>query len=470
MLIYVENLSGIVYNLCTFKAAEASEVTFMYKKYTSFKELTDDFVSRSGPAIIYCGNDGVKHEISYAELADMINAEAAHIRAMCGFAEVVRADHSVETVVSILAHVIVGADVIITDPMVPDDIAANAAAAAEEAKMERSTRRDSRGRISLKRKEGELLFFTSGTTSRSKIVRLTSGSLCASAWNGQSMLSCGEGDVILSILPLAHVYGFVCSLLWGLAYGAAVALGRGSGRLADDAMLFRPTIVPAVPSQISAMIEADAINPELRTLLIGAAPCTPATITVLREKGIDVYLGYGLTETASGIAITQDPDEPLALYPCPDSDIRVEPDGEVTIATPCMMEGYIGAIPMFDGDRFFTGDIGFMDEKGRLHLTGRKKDVLLMEDGSKIFCPEYEDELAEETGFADLGIVSKGGRAVLVCGLGGDRDVLMTAVKKNNRGLQSSQQIYDVIAVDHVLPRTRTGKLRRYELQEEIGE
>jgi acyl-coenzyme A synthetase/AMP-(fatty) acid ligase len=59
---------------------------------------------------------------------------------------------------------------------------------------------------------------------------------------------------------------------------------------------------------------------------------------------------------------------------------------------------------------------------------------------------------------------------VLVCGLGGDRDALMTAVKKYNSGLQSSQQIYDVIAVDHELPRTRTGKLRRYELQEEIGE
>jgi long-subunit acyl-CoA synthetase (AMP-forming) len=218
------------------------------------------------------------------------------------------------------------------------------------------------------------------------------------------------------------------------------------------------------------MINSDAFNPELGTILIGGAPCTPDTISFLREKGIDVYIGYGLTETASGIAITQDQDEPFALYPCPDSDISIEADGEVTVETSCMMEGYIGAIPMFDGDRFFTGDIGSVDEQGRLHLTGRKKDVLLLEDGSKIFCPEYEEDIAEKTGFDDLAIIKKDGHAVLIAGSGGDRDTLLAAVNEYNGDRQRSQQIFDVMILEHRLPRTATGKIKRYELQEELGE
>ena len=258
-------------------------------------------------------------------------------------------------------------------------------------------------------------------------------------------------------------------MLWGLAYGATVALGRGVRHLIDDPMFFRPTILPAVPSLISAMHRFGALNPELKVVLIGAAPCKSDLAAALRAKNIDVYFGYGLTETSSVIAITQDLDEPEALYPCPGADITIEPDGEVTVATPCMMQGYIGAIPMFDGDRFFTGDLGYFDEKGRLHLHGRKKDVLVLADGTKIFCPEYEEEISDETGITDLCIILKDGHAVLIAGKGSDKQALRTAVDDYNKNLSRSQQIYDIIIDDSELPRTRTGKLRRYELQEKYN-
>lgn len=445
----------------------------MYRRFISFEELVNDFKDRTGVAIKYvpvsdedADEDAIIRDVTYAELADMIAAEAAHVRAECSSVEVIHTTQTLETIVSIFAHVIAGCDVILADPMIPEEYTDRALIAAEEAKTMRENMRDSRGRLVLAKTEGELLFFTSGTTSRSKIVRLTSGSFCTSAWSGQSMLACGQDDIILSILPLSHVFGFVCALLWGLAYGATIAVGRGVRHLIDDALFFRPTILPAVPSLIGAMLKFDALNPELRVALIGAAPCTPEATAALRAKGIDVYLGYGLTETSSGIAITQDLDEPEALYPCPEADIRVEPDGEVTVATPCMMQGYIGAIPMFDGDRFFTGDIGSIDEKGRLHLLGRKKDVLLMADGTKIFCPEYEEDLADATGITDLGVIMKDGHAVLVAGRGSDKDVLVKAVKEYNAERPRSQQIYDVIIDDQKLPRTVTGKLKRYELQE----
>ena len=439
----------------------------MYKKFSSFEELVLDFKKRDLIALKFADDEDNIHEISYAELAEMIISETERIKAKHGDIEVVRDEQSPETIVSIFAHVMAGCDIIMADPMVPDDAVSKASAAAAAAKAARPKTEG----------EGELLFFTSGTTSRSKIVRLTSRSFCTSAWSGQSMLACGEGDVILSILPLSHVFGFVCSMLWGFAYGATIALGRGVRHIIDDTLFFRPTILPAVPTLIGAMLKYDMLNPELKVALIGAAPCTAEVTAALRAKGIDVYLGYGLTETSSGIAITQDLDEPEALYPCPGADFRIEEDGEVTIATPCMMQGYIGAEPMFEGDRFFTGDLGWFDDKGRLHLKGRKKDVLLMADGTKIFCPEYEEELERLTGLPDLGVTMKDGHAVLVAGsLSNDpaieadmRAKLLKTVGKYNKSLQRSQQIYDVIVRAESLPRTATGKIKRYELQEQIN-
>ena len=442
----------------------------MYRKFSSFEELVSDMSTRDGVAIRYAGEDDIVRDISYSGFAEMIREETLRVKAECSGVEVVIAEQTPDSIISIFAHVISGCDIIVADPMVPEEITARASKAAEASKAAREAMPGGKG-------EGELLFFTSGTTSSSKIVRLTSQSFCTSAWSGQSMLACGEDDVILSILPLAHVFGFVCSMLWGLAYGATIALGRGVRHLVDDALFIDPTILPAVPTLINAMLRFDALNPGLRVALIGAAPCTPEVTAALREKGIKVYLGYGLTETSSGIAITQDLDEPEALYPCPGADFRIEEDGEVTIATPCMMQGYIGAEPMFEGDRFFTGDLGWFDDKGRLHLKGRKKDVLLMADGTKIFCPEYEENLEHLTGLPDLGVTMKNGRAVLVAGsLSNDpateadmRAKLLKTVGEYNRSLQRSQQIYDVIVRAEPLPRTATGKIKRYELQEQIG-
>lgn len=451
-------------------------MTKTHRKYQSFEELINDFKLRDGIAICSCDSEGSANEVSYKDFADMIISESFHVKAACSTVEVIRYDQTVESLVDIFSHIIAGCDVIIADPRVAKGLNVYATAVAETARQSRESQRDARGRIVGKQGEGEILFFTSGTTSRSKVVRLTSKALCASAWNGQCMLSCGKDDTILSILSLSHAYGFVCSMLWGLCYGAKIALGRDVHRFTGDALFFRPTIIPAVPAQIAGMLRSEGLNPELRVVLIGGTTCPQAIIEELKERGIELYIGYGLTETASGVAITQDLDEPEAMYPCPEADIRIEDDGEISIATPCMMLGYVGREPMFEEGRFFTGDIGWFDEKGRLHLKGRKKDVLLMPDGSKIFCPEYEEELASLTGLPDVGLILKDGQAVLVVGSCSDnpkiaedlRSKLLNTIEKYNRPLASSQQVRDVIVRAEALPRTATGKLQRYELQNQL--
>ena len=244
----------------------------IYRKFSSFEELVNDFLTRDGTAI-RCGDmEGETSEVSYRDFGEMIISESFHVKAECSTVEVVRYEQTVDSLVDIFAHVLAGCDVIIADPRVPEGFSEFAATAAEAARTVRENQRDEFGRLKGKGGEGELLFFTSGTTSSSKIVRLTSRSLCTSAWSGQSMLSCGKGDVILSNLSLSHAYGFVCAMLWGLTYGATVALGRDVHRFTGDALFFKPTILPAVPSQIADMLDKEALNPELRVVLIGGAP------------------------------------------------------------------------------------------------------------------------------------------------------------------------------------------------------
>ena len=99
-----------------------------------------------------------------------------------------------------------------------------------------------------------------------------------------------------------------------------------------------------------------------------------------------------------------------------------------------------------------------------------------MPDGTKIFCPDYEEDLERLTALPDLGITVKDGHAVLVAGsctndpaIGSDlRNKLLKTVAKYNSTLPRSQQIYDVIVRADALPRTATGKLKRYELEAQL--
>lgn len=424
-------------------------------KYNTFSELTGAFACREGTALEYAAEDGSICRISYKELADRIVKRAEELETKGPGTDSIYAVANAESVIEIFASVYAKRCILMADPLMPEKVLEEAVAGANRFICERTERAG----------DGEMLFFTSGTTSRSKLVRLTSKTLCCSAWSGQSMLECGEGDRILCVLPLSHVFGFVCSLLWGLAYGATIALCPDVRDMFSAPMTFRPTILPAVPAIVDALIKYDLINPELKVVLIGAAPCAPETAEVLKERGIRTYFGYGLTETSSGIAITQDLDEPTALYPCPGADIQIEPDGEISVATPCMMLGYLGQPEVPENYRFYTGDLGRIDEEGRLHLQGRKKEVIIFPDGTKIYCPEYEHDLAEMSGQFDIAVIERDGHAIIVAGAGSDLESIREAVDEYNKTMMRSQQIYDVEEFGRPLPRTMTGKLRRYELQ-----
>ncbi len=323
---------------------------------------------------------------------------------------------------------------------------------------------------------GKVLFFTSGTTSRSKAVELTQYSLCQSAWNGGSLLPLSEADTLLCLLPLGHVFGFVCGLMWGLFSGACVALGRGPRHYADDCRFYQPTAVSVVPLLLGFLLKAQALNPELKLILIGAGECPGPILRAAKATGARVSFGYGLTETSSGVALSLG-DDPYAMTVCPDDTITLAEDGEILIKVPtCVMQGYYKmpddtAAVLRDGV-LSTGDLGRFDENGLLHITGRKKDILVLADGTKIYLPEYEQQLSQALGRSEIAVMLNNGRPILVCeaqpadrtDLAASRQLMLKTLTPLMKTLPRGQQITAIIFTDQPLPRTATGKIKRYEL------
>lgn len=321
---------------------------------------------------------------------------------------------------------------------------------------------------------GRILFFTSGTTSRAKAVVLSDYSLMQSAWNGSAMLPLNRDDILLSLLPHAHVFGFVCTLLWPLFNAAPIALGRGVRHYIDDCQYYHPTVISAVPSLLQFLLKQNCLNDELRLILVGAGDCSDDVMQAVKDRGIQLSFGYGLTETSSGVAISTGGD-PRALDICPDDTITIADDGEILIESrTCMMQGYYkhstDTINTVQNGVLHTGDLGYIDEDGRLHLTGRKKDILVLSDGNKIYLPEYEAELARAVGDEKIAVVLKNGRPVLVMEKNADRNELQPKINSFNQTQTRGRQIADVFVIGRPLPMTATGKLQRWKLEKEIGE
>ena len=329
----------------------------------------------------------------------------------------------------------------------------------------------------------DILFFTSGTTASSKAVVLTDRSLLTAAYNGSCMLPLSQDDTLLCMLPLNHVFGFVCGLLWGMECGAAVALGRGARYYTMDFEFYKPTVLSAVPLLLSFLVQHKLMNSELRLVLVGAGDCSPQLLNSAVQQGVQVSFGYGLTETSSGVAISVPGSpsfDPFALEICPEDTVALASDGEILISSPsCMMKGYYkhpeDTAAVLKGNLLFTGDIGKWDENGRLHVIGRKKEILVLADGTKIFLPEYEARIMAALPGRDFTVLERNGKPVLLLVDKESstwpeemRELSRSMVQEKLRGAMSQlprgQQLSEILFTDKPLPRTATGKVKRWEI------
>ncbi len=447
-------------------------------RYSGFRHLLEHLADNHPDDTAFIYEDNGICRMTYGEFYVAVLLRSQQLQESGKTCIAIFADGTLASIIKIFASVLGGLQTVLIDPSVPLEQAGELIRYADcdtiygrQEHIEHCTPYLTRGILD---GTSRVLFFTSGTTSRAKAVVLSDYSLMQSAWNGSEMLPLKRGDVLLSLLPHAHVFGFVCTLLWPLFNAVPVALGRGMRHYIDDCQHFRPTVISAVPSLLQFLLKQNCLNEELRLILVGAGDCSDEVMQAVKDKGIQLSFGYGLTETSSGVAISTGGD-PRALDICPDDTIVIAEDSEILIESrTCMMQGYYkhstDTINTVQNGVLHTGDLGFIDSDGRLHLTGRKKDILVLSDGTKIYLPEYESELAEAIGCDKIAVALKNGRPVLIAETDLNRDEVQPKINDFNRRQTRGRQIADMIVLGHPLPVTATGKLQRWKLEKEIEE
>ncbi|MDD9727161.1 class I adenylate-forming enzyme family protein [Roseovarius sp. SK2] len=256
-----------------------------------------------------------------------------------------------------------------------------------------------------------LLIFTSGSSGRPKAVRLCHRNIAANTDGLAALTPVGADDHYLHMMPLSHTNGILNQLLYPLSQGAQVTLlPRFTPEIAMEAIaLLRPTVVTGVPTMFQRLLDhpvpAGATD-RLRMLRCGSA-ALPVEIQDRIEAhwGCPVLVSYGQTEfTCTSTANPPDAavrgsvgralpgGEVAVLSPGGEDILPTGQRGEVAFRGPSTALGYVGH-PPFDRDGWVrSGDIGYLDERGYLFLTGRLKEIIIR-GGENLAPVQIEDVL-----------------------------------------------------------------------------
>jgi malonyl-CoA/methylmalonyl-CoA synthetase len=257
-----------------------------------------------------------------------------------------------------------------------------------------------------------LLIFTSGTTGEPKGVPHTHASLEANLDALARTWGLSADDRLLHALPAHHVHGLVLALYGSARLGIPVVLlarfdaDRALSAMAEHAV----TVFMGVPTMYHRLAHASP-SIELfgmRLCVSGSAPLAPTDFRAFEARfGIPPLERYGLTET---LIVSSNPLEGerrpgtvgLAL---PDTELRLAEDGEIEVRGPSVMAGYLeepaANAEAFREGFFRTGDLGRLDERGYLVISGRKKELILV-GGSNVLPGEVEAALADVRGVEEL--------------------------------------------------------------------
>lgn len=290
------------------------------------------------------------------------------------------------------------------------------------------------------------IIFTSGSLGRAKGVMLNQQNLASNLMGMRQIILIKPEDRFLSVLPIHHTYECTCGFLCPLYSGASVHYARSLKTVVEDLQKVSATILLAVPLLYDKMfkriyktinddkVKSKIIKPlikvtdvfekvgwkdskkkifaeihkkfggSVRLFIAGGAAPDPKVAKGLGEFGFTFIQGYGLTETSP--ILTLNPIEffkdDAAGIPLPGIEIKIHDKdsdgiGEVYAKGKSVMLGYYKNQQMtdqnFDGEWFKTGDLGYIDTDGFLHISGRKKNVIIANNGKNVFPEEIEDIL-----------------------------------------------------------------------------
>lgn len=340
------------------------------------------------------------------------------------------------------------------------------------------------------------LLYTSGTTGKPKGAMLTHVGVIHSVLTYQRAYNLGPDDVGALAVPASHATGLIAILLTMLTCGGcSVLMKRFKAdtflKLAQDECVSFALLVPAMYNL--CLLEPDVAEYDLsrwRVAGFGGAPMPQATISKMAElfPGLELSNVYGSTETSSPSTllplgeIGNHPDSVGKPVPCADI-IFVNDEGEVVsagnvgellIGGPMVVPGYWenpeGNKVGFDLEgRWRSGDIGFMDEHGYVHVVDRKKDIV-NRGGYKIYCIEVEGVLAQHQDVVEAALLGVsdpvlGEKAVAYVYLS-TSDVVDEELRQHCASHLSNYKIPDrIIQSPSPLPRNANGKILKTDLR-----
>ena len=276
-----------------------------------------------------------------------------------------------------------------------------------------------------------ILMYTSGTTGNAKGAMLTHANITSNALTAVKLVSLIADDNFLSIVPWNHIYGLTITLVTPMVVGATTTYTPVDRNLAQVMKTARPTIILGVPklynvlygrvmdsirksglkraiyrsspSLMGSLVRGKLFGKQFRFFTSGGAPLNPEAAAGFRGMGLGIMEGYGLTETAPLLSMCEAFDEEPGMAAIPEIELKIkDPDadgiGEVLAKGPNIMDGYYknpsATAEVIDADGWFhTGDLGTY-VNGRLVLSGRAKNVIVLETGKNVYPEEIEWEFA----------------------------------------------------------------------------
>ncbi len=387
-------------------------------------------------------------------------------------------------------------------------------------------------------KQMAVIIFTSGTLGRAKGVMLSQHNITTNLMAMLSIFMMYPEDRFLSVLPIHHTYECTCGMLLPLYAGCSIHFARSLKTVTDDLQRVKATILLGVPLLYDKMFKrihkgiqekkavASVLNPlikftdvlqtvgwkgakrsvfkelhqkfggSIRYFLAGGAAPDPMVAKGLRDLGFNFVQGYGLTETSPILALNSPYKfkDDAAGFPLPGTELKIkDPDkdgiGEVYGKGPNVMLGYYknpgATADVFEDGWFKTGDLGYFDADGFLHISGRKKNVIISKSGKNVFPEEIEDVLnrspyimeslvygaddpkldeiiaaqivVDAEAFIELS--ESTGKVITKELL---HQIIADEVTKVNKQLSSYKQIRKFIIRDHELLKTTTQKIKRF--------
>ena len=303
--------------------------------------------------------------------------------------------------------------------------------------------------------EMSIMLFTSGTTSKSKVVALSHKNICSNLMDIGSILDVNSDDVLLSILPIHHVFECTVGFLFSLYKGAQTVFCDGLRHVVENLKEYNVTVMACVPAiyerifmNIKKQIERQGkleeileneekyknasmeqrkevfkeihnmIGGKVKLFISGAAALDPKIEEKYRLLGINIVQGYGLTETSPVVAIgtnkyykTGSIGKTVPSVEAKIVNANDEGIGELIVRGPSIMLGYFNnkkaTNEAIKDEWFYTGDLARIDEEGYIYICGRKKSVIVLKNGKNIFPEEMENLVNKIEGVEESFIFGK---------------------------------------------------------------